>query len=1275
MNTLFFTILCLLKSISSHQPPHTVAGNSNRMEDSLTLVQFFIATDGPNWTTTWDLNDPMTAWPGVILETTGRVAELHLNGNQLNGIIPFGFGTLTELKELSLINNKLTGSLPNSIGNLIKLEDIALEENDFYGTIPSQISNLVNLKYINLAKNSFSGPLPAFIGNLKKLIILNVSENQIESSIPASIGLLDNLNILDLSRNYLSGQVPSEIGQMSSIKEIYLGYNLLSGVLPASIANLTSLVHFWVNDNLLTGLVPDLRFALALYSCHLENNSFNQIPDFSIINSWGNQATFGLVITGNKFTFEDLIPLKKIPSRFYYAFDPQDPVTLDSIIYAEIGTNHIIMTGVDPAFTENNYKWFKDTDLVYISNRNVYELLNVKEADEGYYSGIITNPMIPNFEIGIAQFRVVSYDPRFCNVPQASAICSDAPEFCNTSKFHGYCGTLSTIDTNARLILCDSVSLFSNAKWVSFIAPSDSIVFEIFPRNCVEIQEAGKVYKGVQVSIWNSCTSEPDSIVVCHSICTDQPITIGGKYFEIGRKYYFEINGCHGSICDFIIKVIAGKSIFNLINPGSITGPKSFCPDNLDHFFSIQKIPGTSLYQWFINDTLFSNTVNPVVNIKNLGPGYYKLSVRGTNSCDTTQASITNFRVTPKLLLKNPKHTKVRIDSAYQISFSIEGGIKPYQIIKGRGYIDTVNSIFYSDTLLCLSAFDFEIIDSQFCSIQYIGFENCNCNSKAGSMPTDTITVCEGQSFTVKFIGSEQQDPTDAGVYILFSNPLNPKSSILKTSSNGLFPFNPSVFRFDSVFYVARVVGRADIRGDVRFDHPCVSYSNFQSVIFRARPIVSTGQDLTFCGLEGNLSSFGNFVTGIWKQVSGPSNAFIESPPSDETKVIVNNYGSYIFSREVTNLYCTHKDEVKITFIETLRPGIDGFLFVCPGQTTTLDGGEYSNYLWSTGATTRFITVNTSGTYCLTITESGNCTGSTCVAVSNSSAPVPFVTGPDSLCTGKAGIVQVSQGFINYKWNTNDSTSFIQIDTGGRYCVTVTSTNGCTGVDCIDVNPKSRSFQNRFDTICYGGRISILGQIFDTPGIHDVIIKNAARNGCDSVVRIHLFRHPEIVLLFTNVMNDQGNGNGSIQILAGGGKFPYGYRWNNGATTSTISNLTAGDYTVTVTDANSCQAIFNFTIKKVTSVFDEKSGKSRFIYYPNPVNSSNSLTIENKTSENQLNIFISDLNGKKVYSKFWNSSGYNDKIILNHENLRGVYYLCISESGGSNHYFKILFIN
>lgn len=57
-----------------------------------------------------------------------------------------------------------------------------------------------------------------------------------------------------------------------------------------------------------------------------------------------------------------------------------------------------------------------------------------------------------------------------------------------------------------------------------------------------------------------------------------------------------------------------------------------------------------------------------------------------------------------------------------------------------------------------------------------------------------------------------------------------------------------------------------------------------------------------------------------------------------------------------------------------------------------------------------------------------------------------------------------------------------------------------------------------------------------------------------------------------------GDSSASATITVGGGKTPYTYRWSDGATTSSINNLTAGTYTVTVTDNKGCTSTSTITI-------------------------------------------------------------------------------------------------
>ena len=59
-----------------------------------------------------------------------------------------------------------------------------------------------------------------------------------------------------------------------------------------------------------------------------------------------------------------------------------------------------------------------------------------------------------------------------------------------------------------------------------------------------------------------------------------------------------------------------------------------------------------------------------------------------------------------------------------------------------------------------------------------------------------------------------------------------------------------------------------------------------------------------------------------------------------------------------------------------------------------------------------------------------------------------------------------------------------------------------------------------------------------------------------------------------------GSASGSLVASASSGTPGYSYLWNTGITSATNSNLTAGTYTVTATDANGCTATLSSVINE-----------------------------------------------------------------------------------------------
>jgi len=60
--------------------------------------------------------------------------------------------------------------------------------------------------------------------------------------------------------------------------------------------------------------------------------------------------------------------------------------------------------------------------------------------------------------------------------------------------------------------------------------------------------------------------------------------------------------------------------------------------------------------------------------------------------------------------------------------------------------------------------------------------------------------------------------------------------------------------------------------------------------------------------------------------------------------------------------------------------------------------------------------------------------------------------------------------------------------------------------------------------------------------------------------------------------------NGSASVIANGGTEPYSYWWSNFQTQPTINNLSPGEYSLTVTDANNCSAIGSVTINEASLI-------------------------------------------------------------------------------------------
>jgi len=199
--------------------------------------------------------------------------------------------------------------------------------------------------------------------------------------------------------------------------------------------------------------------------------------------------------------------------------------------------------------------------------------------------------------------------------------------------------------------------------------------------------------------------------------------------------------------------------------------------------------------------------------------------------------------------------------------------------------------------------------------------------------------------------------------------------------------------------------------------------------------------------------------------------------------------------------------------------------------TWTITASPGGSTITGTGTTANFTNLS-SGTYTFTVTNAAGCTSSS----SSASATInPAPSGP---------LVSVaSQNDVSCNGDT-DGTASLNV-TGGTSPYTYSWTSGA------------------------GSSASVTGL---APGTYTATVTDNA--GCTSTVSV-IINEPAAITpnsSGSNVDCTTGSG-GSITTTASGGTGAYSYSWSpGGQTTSSLSGLQPGNYSVTITDANGCTA-------------------------------------------------------------------------------------------------------
>lgn len=307
-------------------------------------------------------------------------------------------------------------------------------------------------------------------------------------------------------------------------------------------------------------------------------------------------------------------------------------------------------------------------------------------------------------------------------------------------------------------------------------------------------------------------------------------------------------------------------------------------------------------------------------------------------------------------------------------------------------------------------------------------------------------------------------------------------------------------------------------------------------------PTVDLGGNVTTCGDELVFDAGAGWATYRWYDVPtgntlGNSQTFTATENVDLGVELISGDG------------CISTQETSVSLNTPVVIDLGPDRQVC--GPIELDAGNYPDgaYAWSTGATSRKITVSSSGTYSVTVLDQNGCSATDEVAISVAPQPAVDLGSDRTICSGQSVVLDAGNAGATFAWSTGASTRTITVTESGTYSVTVTQ-GSCVATDEITVNVlPTPVIDFSYNGGCQGDGItftpSVSGEVspadylwtfgdgtqsasvspskvFSVAGSYSVSLKVRSANGCTTTVTrsVEVQAAPQPNFAFKNVCED-----------------------------------------------------------------------------------------------------------------------------------------------------------
>jgi gliding motility-associated-like protein len=363
---------------------------------------------------------------------------------------------------------------------------------------------------------------------------------------------------------------------------------------------------------------------------------------------------------------------------------------------------------------------------------------------------------------------------------------------------------------------------------------------------------------------------------------------------------------------------------------------------------------------------------------------------------------------------------------------------------------------------------------------------------------------------------------------------------------------------------------------------------------------ITAGGLTTFCQGGSVTLSANSGSSYVWS--NGATSQSINATLSGTYSVTVTNASGCAATSAATTVTANPSPVASIV--------ANGPTSFCQGGSVVLTAGAGSSYTWSNSATTQSITVTSSGTYTVTMTNANGCSATSLpVAVTIFATPTATITagGATTFCQGGNVTLNANTGSgFSYQWNNFTNNQSLVVSAAGPYTVTVTDANGCSATSTattITVNPLPTTTSIFGSTALCVGTTTILGTTSLNPiwsssntavatvsatgtvtgisaGTATISYSITNANGCSNTASTAVTVSPLPSATIASIGNTTFCQGGNVTLLAdnapSGSTYVYQWRLNGTAIVGALGNTyvatTSGNYSVTITANNLCQA-------------------------------------------------------------------------------------------------------